>query len=237
MNFGNVLIKIRGDTLFKIFVIEDDEKISDIIVQSLSKLGYSCAAAKNLSDIMPEFNQYKPDLVLIDIVLPFFDGYYWCGKIRMVSKIPVIFISSKGSDMDVIIATNMGGDEYVVKPFSMDILQTKITGLLRRTYSYDNSQMDIISHKGLIFNIGSGTVSANGKNIELTKNEAQILALLLKNRGNSVSRERIMRTLWKDASFIDDNTLTVNITRLRKKLDSLGLQNYIETIKSLGYMI
>jgi DNA-binding response OmpR family regulator len=139
--------------------------------------------------------------------------------------------------MDIIIATNMGGDEYVVKPFSMDILQAKVAGLLRRTYSYDNSEMDIISHKGLIFNIGSGVVSTNGNSVELTKNEAQILALLLKNRGNTVSRERIIRSLWKEASFIDDNTLTVNMTRLRKKLLSLGLENYIETKKNLGYMI
>lgn len=223
--------------MFKIFVVEDDEKIADIIVQNLSKAGYSCIAAKLLSDIIPEFIEYKPDLVLLDIILPFFDGYYWCGKIRLLSKVPVIFISSKSEDMDIIIATNMGGDEYIVKPFSMDILQAKVGGLLRRTYSYDNSEMDIISHEGLIFNIGSGVVSANGSSVELTKNEAQILALLLKNRGNTVSRERIMRSLWKEASFIDDNTLTVNMTRLRKKLHSLGLENYIETKKNLGYMI
>lgn len=223
--------------MFKIFIVEDDEKIADIMVENLSKAGHVCRASKQLSDIMPEFIEFQPDLVLMDIVLPFYDGYYWCGKIRLLSKVPIMFISSKGEDMDIIIATNMGGDDYVVKPFSIDVLSAKVTGLLRRTYSYDNSEMDVVSYNGLIFNIGNGVASANGKSIELTKNEAQILTLLLKNRGNAVSRERIIRSLWKDASFIDDNTLTVNMTRIRKKLSDLGLENYIETKKNLGYMI
>lgn len=223
--------------MFKIFIVEDDEKIADIMAQNLSKAGYISKVSKNLSDIMPEFTEFEPDLVLMDIILPFYDGYYWCGKIRLLSKVPIMFISSKSEDMDIIIATNMGGDDYIVKPFSIDVLKAKAASLLRRTYSYDNSEMDVVSYKGLIFNIGSGIASANGKETELTKNEAQILALLLKNRGNAVSRERIMRSLWKDASFIDDNTLTVNITRLRKKLSDIGLENYIETKKNLGYMI
>lgn len=186
---------------------------------------------------MPEFEEYKPDLVLLDILLPCYDGYYWCGQIRMVSKVPVIFISSKGEDMDIIIATNMGGDDYVVKPFSIDVLMAKVNGLLRRTYAYDNCEMNIISHDKLVFNYGSGMISANGHSVELTKNEAQILALLLKNRGNIVSRERIIRSLWKEASFVDDNTLTVNITRIKKKLLGIGLENCIETKKGLGYII
>ncbi len=223
--------------MFKILIVEDDETIADIIVENLSKSGYRCNATKNFSNIMPELSEFQPDLVLLDIVLPFYDGYYWCGKIRMLSKVPILFISSKGEDMDIIIATNMGGDDYVVKPFSMNILLAKVNGILRRTYSYDNTEMDIISYEGLIFNLGSGQVSANENTVELTKNEAQILALLLKNRGNVVSRERIMRSLWKEASFIDDNTLTVNMTRLRKKLNDLGIENYIETKKNLGYMI
>jgi len=224
-------------SLFKILLIEDDKKISDIVVENLMKAGYDSTAATDFSDILPEFMAFKPDLVLLDIILPFYDGYYWCGQIRLLSMVPIIFISSKSTDMDIIIATNMGGDDYIVKPFSIDILLAKVAGLLRRTYSYDNSEMDIISHQGLIFNIGSGVVSVNDKSAKLTKNEAQILGLLLKSRGNTVSRERIMRSLWKDASFIDDNTLTVNITRLRKKLKDLGLESYIETIKNLGYKI
>lgn len=223
--------------MFKILLIEDDKKISDIVVENLIKAEYDTIAATDFSDILLEFIAFKPDLVLLDIILPFYDGYYWCGQIRLLSKVPIIFISSKSTDMDIIIATNMGGDNYMVKPFSIDILLAKVAGLLRRTYSYDNSEMDIISHQGLIFNIGSGEVSVNENSAKLTKNEAQILGLLLKNRGNTVSRERIMRSLWKDASFIDDNTLTVNITRLRKKLKDLGLESYIETIKSLGYKI
>lgn len=223
--------------MFKILLIEDDKKIADIVVENLIKVGYDSLAVTDFSDVLPEFMAYKPDLVLLDIILPFYDGYYWCGQIRLLSKVPIIFISSKSTDMDIIIATNMGGDDYLVKPFSIDILLAKVAGLLRRTYSYDNTEMDIISHQGLIFNIGSGMVSVNEKSAKLTKNEAQILGLLLKSRGNTVSRERIMRSLWKDASFIDDNTLTVNITRLRKKLKDLGLESYIETIKNLGYKI
>ena len=218
-------------------MIEDEAKIADIMVENLSKAGYDAAAVTEFCDILPEFIAFKPDLVLLDIILPFYDGYYWCGKIRLLSKVPIIFVSSKSTDMDIIIATNMGGDDFIVKPFSIDILLAKVAGLLRRTYSYDNSEMDIIAHEGLIFNRSSGVVSVNENTMKLTKNEAQILALLLKNRGRAVSRERIMRSLWKDASFIDDNTLTVNITRLRKKLRDLGLENVIETKKNQGYMI
>lgn len=218
-------------------MIEDDAQIADIIVKNISKLGYTCAAAKRLDDIIPEFEEFGPDIVLLDIILPYYDGYYWCGKIRMTSRVPVIFISSKAEDMDIIIASNMGGDDYLIKPFSIDVLMAKVNSMLRRAYSYDNCEMSIISYDKLIFNVGSGTVSANGNSSELTKNEAQILTLLLKNRGNIVSRERIIRSLWKEESFIDDNTLTVNMTRIKKKLQSLGLDNFIETKKGLGYMI
>lgn len=223
--------------MFKVFVIEDDTQIADIIVKSISKSGYSCKAAKRLDNIMPEFEEFEPDIVLLDIILPYYDGYYWCGKIRIISKVPVIFISSKAEDMDIIIASNMGGDDYLIKPFSIEVLMAKVNGMLRRAYSYDNCEMNIISYDKLVLNVGSGTVSANGSSIELTKNEAQILTLLLKNRGNTVSRERIIRSLWKEESFIDDNTLTVNMTRIKKKLQNLGLDNFIETKKGLGYMI
>ncbi|HEX3075534.1 MAG TPA: response regulator transcription factor [Lachnospiraceae bacterium] len=223
--------------MFKVFVVEDDAQIADIIVKSISKSGYSCIAAKRLDDIMPEFEEFEPDIVLLDIILPYYDGYYWCGKIRMLSKVPVIFISSKAEDMDIIIASNMGGDDYLVKPFSIEVLMAKMNSMLRRAYSYDNCEMNIISYDQLVLNVGSGMVSANGNSTELTKNETQILSLLLKNRGNTVSRERIIRSLWKEESFIDDNTLTVNMTRIKKKLQTLGLDNYIETKKGLGYMI
>ena len=223
--------------MFKVFVIEDDTQIADIIVKSISKSGYSCTAAKRLDNIMPEFEEFEPDIVLLDIILPYYDGYYWCGKIRMLSKVPVIFISSKAEDMDIIIASNMGGDDYLIKPFSIEVLMAKLNAMLRRAYSYDNCEMNVISYDKLVLNVGSGTVSANGSSIELTKNEAQILTLLLKNRGNTVSRERIIRSLWKEESFIDDNTLTVNMTRIKKKLQNLGLDNMIETKKGLGYMI
>ena len=223
--------------MFRIMVVEDDPHILDIVVKSITKAGYCCKAIENLENIMPEFEEFQPDLLLLDIILPYFDGYYWCGRIRLASNIPVVFISSKGEDMDVIIASNMGGDDYLIKPFSIDVMIAKINALLRRTYSYDQSEMTTICLGQLVFHVGSGVISANGTSVELTKNEAQILELLLKNRGNVVSRERIMRCLWKEANFIDDNTLTVNITRIRKKLQNIGLENYIETKKGLGYRI
>lgn len=223
--------------MFKVFIVEDDNKIADIIMERLTKSGYECRKAEKFNDIMDEFNDFKPNIVLLDIMLPFYDGYYWCGKIRMVSNVPIMFISSKSENMDIIVAANMGGDDFVTKPFSIDVLEAKITSLLRRTYSYDSSSINVISHKGLMMNVGDGSVSADGGHIELTKNEAKILAILLKNHGNVVSRERIMRSLWKDENFIDDNTLTVNINRLRKKLSEIGADNYIETKKNQGYIV
>lgn len=218
-------------------VVEDDPQISSIICENIEKHGFGCRQADKFDNILNEFIEYIPDLVLMDINLPCYDGFYWCGKIRVISKVPLIFISARNTDMDIIIATNMGGDDYLIKPFSIDVLMAKVSGLLRRVYSYNDSEMDVISYKGLIFNFGDGSIQCGEKSATLSRNEIQIMSSLLKNRGMTVSRERIIRTLWKDSSFIDDNTLTVNITRLRKKLDEIGLHNYIETRKGEGYLI
>lgn len=224
--------------MFKILVVEDDEVISREIISALSKQGYEGKRIEDFQNVLEAFIEYKPEMVLMDINLPFYDGFYWCGKVRMISKVPIIFISSRIEEMDIIIATNMGGDDYITKPFSLRILMTKINALLRRTYSYfDDAGTEVLTHKGLILNLKDDTVMYNGKKNELTKNEFKILHILIKNKGTIVSRERIIRNLWEDESFVDDNTLTVNIARLRKKLDDIGLEDYIDTKKKLGYLV
>ncbi|GMQ62637.1 MULTISPECIES: response regulator transcription factor [Vallitalea] len=223
--------------MFKVFIVEDDTTIANIISDNLKKWGYETAVAKEFSDVFSEYVSFKPDLVLLDIVLPLYDGYYWCSKIRQESKVPIIFISSKDSNMDVLMAINMGADDYVTKPFSMEILLAKISALIRRTYSYTNKATNLIEHKGAILNIDDGTLVYNDEKIDLTKNEYRILYVLMSNKDSIVSRDKIMRNLWEHESFVDDNTLTVNINRLRKKLDNKGLDNFIATKKGQGYII
>ncbi|HGG0418555.1 response regulator transcription factor [Clostridium botulinum] len=224
--------------MFKILVVEDDEIIGEEILTALRRTGYEGKRIENFNMVIEEFIRYKPHLVLLDINLPVYDGFYWCGKIRMLSKVPIIFISSRTEEMDIIVATNMGGDDYVTKPFSLNILLTKINALLRRTYSYFNDEeSDVIAHKNLILNLRDDTIMYSGQKLQLTRNEFKILHILMKNKGTIVSRDRIIRGLWHDESFVDDNTLTVNITRLRKKLKDIGLEDYIQTQKSVGYMV
>ncbi|WP_234123830.1 response regulator transcription factor [Clostridium hydrogenum] len=223
--------------MFKVLVVEDDNKINDIILQNIIKVGYEAKGIEDFNNVFNEFVNYEPDLVLLDINLPFYDGFYWCGKIRLVSKVPIMFISSRNTDMDIIIATNMGGDDFVVKPFSIELLMTKINALLRRTYSYKDLKADVIEHRGVVLNLKDDTLIYKEEKLELTKNEFKIMYILIKNHGNIISRDRIMRSLWKSESFVDDNTLTVNITRLRKKLKDIGINDFIETKKNLGYII
>ncbi|MTK12629.1 MAG: response regulator transcription factor [Clostridiaceae bacterium] len=224
--------------MFKILVVEDDTIIGKEILTALRKKGYEGKRIEDFNMVVEEFVKYKPDLVLLDINLPAYDGFYWCGKIRMLSKVPIIFISSRTEEMDIIVATNMGGDDYVTKPFSLNILLTKINALLRRAYAYFNDvDSDVITHKNLILNLKDDTIMYSGKSLQLTRNEFKILHILMKNKGTIVSRDRIIRSLWQGESFVDDNTLTVNITRLRKKLKDIGLEDYIQTQKSMGYIV
>lgn len=173
----------------------------------------------------------------MDINLPCFDGFYWCQKIREISKVPIIFLSSRNTNMDIIMAVQMGGDDFVTKPFSIDILVTKLHAMLRRTYSYGENLGDVLECRGVILNINDSTLSYNENKIELTKNELKILLLLMKNIGKIISRDRIMRILWDDDTFINDNTLTVNVNRLRKRLEDIGIKDFIETKKGQGYVI
>ncbi len=221
----------------KIMIVEDEPIIRDMIGESIRKWGYETIILDDFSQVLEIFLKENPHLVLMDINLPVYDGFYWCNKIRDISKVPIIFISSRNTPMDMVMAINMGGDDFIQKPFYEEVLITKIKALLRRTYSYTETDATIIEHDGVILNLNNGDVFYGDKKAELTKNEFKILSILMQNKGSVVSREKIMRNLWEDESFVDDNTLTVNITRIRKKLAELGKENYIATMKGEGYII
>ncbi|MCX7885075.1 MAG: response regulator transcription factor [Caloramator sp.] len=223
--------------MFKIMIVEDDIKIREIVVENIKKWGFESISVENFTEVFNIFVEYKPHLVLMDINLPFFDGFYWCNKIRQISKVPIIFISSRDTNMDIIMALNMGADDFIQKPFSLDVLTAKIHALLRRTYSYLSNDSDVIEYKGVVLNLKDTNVIYNNYKLELTKNEFKILYILMKNNGKVITRDKIMRSLWEDESFVDDNTLTVNINRLRKKLCDIGLDNFIQTKRGQGYII
>lgn len=223
--------------MFKIMIVEDDEKISNIMSNNLKKWGYEIIIPKNFSYIVQSYIENKPHLILMDINLPYFDGFYYCNKIRELSKVPIIFISSRDGNMDIVMAINMGGDDFLSKPFSMEVLLVKIKALLRRTYSYQDKDMEVLQYNNVILNLKDYTVCFQNKGVELSKNEFKILYILMKNNNKIISREFIMRKLWEDESFVDDNTLTVNINRLRKKLLNLDLDNFIRTKRKEGYII
>lgn len=223
--------------MYRIMVVEDDTSLCKEISEGISRWGYDTVVIEAFNNILNEFVNTTPHLVIMDINLPYFDGFYWCKKIRELSKVPIIFLSSRDTNMDIVMAMNMGGDDYITKPFSLDVLTAKINALLRRTYSYGDKYHDAIEYMGAILNINDHTLLFNNTKIELTKNEFRILLLLMKNQGKIISREKIMRALWEDESFIDDNTLTVNINRLRNKLGDIGLKDFIKTKKGQGYVI
>lgn len=223
--------------MYKIMIVEDEEKIRTILQKELSKWGFDAYPSENFEKIFEEFARENPHLVLMDINLPSYDGFYWCRKIRGISKVPVIFISSRNSNMDVVMAVNMGGDDYIAKPFSLEVLMAKINAVLRRTYSYNAEGGDTVECCGAILSLKDNLLYYEDKSAELTKNEFRILYTLMKNSDRIVSRESLMRALWDDESFVDDNTLTVNINRLRKKTVEIGMTDLIKTVKNQGYKI
>ena len=223
-----------GESMYKILIVEDDRIIADNVCEQLLKWGYDVKIADDFNDVLKIFVKYEPQLVLMDIGLPYFNGYHWCMQIRNISKVPVIFMSSMSDNMNIVMAINMGGDDFIVKPFDINVLIAKVQAMLRRTYSFAEST-NIIEHNGCILNMNDQTFMYNGKRMELTKNEYRILQSLLENIGKVVSRDNIMMKLWESDDFIDDNTLTVNVTRLRKKLEQAGLIDYIKTKKGPEY--
>lgn len=222
--------------MYKILIVDDDRVIADTVKEQLVKWGYEARIADDFNNVLKIFAEYGPHLVLMDIGLPFFNGYHWCAQIRNISKVPVIFMSSMSDNMNIVMAINMGGDDFVIKPFDMNVLIAKVQAMLRRTYSFAEST-NIIEHNGCILNMNDQTFIYNDEMVELTKNEYRILQCLLENIGKVVARDTIMMKLWESDNFIDDNTLTVNVARLRKKLENAGLKDYIKTKKGSGYII
>jgi two-component system, OmpR family, response regulator protein BraR/BceR len=222
--------------MYKILIVEDDFVIAKTMMKQLTSWGYDVECAEDFKNVLAEFVSFAPQLVLLDISLPFFNGYHWCTEIRKVSKVPIIFISSASDNMNIVMAINMGGDDFIAKPFDLNVLTSKVQALLRRTYDF-TGQTHLLEHKGSIFNTSDSTLTFNGKKIELSKNDYKILHILLENKGKTVSRDTLMTRLWETDDFIDDNTLTVNINRLRKKLVDIGLDDFIKTKKGIGYLV
>ena len=227
---------IGGALLYKILIVEDDGVIAGQISRHLTKWGYEVTAVSDFNAVTSEFAATEPQLVLMDISLPFRNGYYWCSEIRKISKVPIIFISSASDNMNVVMAISMGGDDFIPKPFEPDILAAKVQAMLRRSYDFQ-PQTALLTHKDVILNLSDASLTTMGKRIELTKNEFRILQLLYENKGSVVRREDIMKRLWDSDCFIDDNTLTVNVTRLRHKLEEAGVEDFVLTKKGIGYYL
>ncbi|MGM0214744.1 two-component system response regulator SapR [Enterococcus sp. AZ109] len=220
----------------KIMIVEDEAVIRQLIGEELTKWRFDVFATTEFSEVFTDFEREAPQLVLLDINLPVFDGYYWCQKIREVSKVPIVFISSRNTNMDQIMAMNMGADDYITKPFEIDVLVAKINALLRRSYNYAEGG-ETMTHNGITLNLDNSSMEISGEMIDLSKNEYRLLYILMKQHGKILSREKLLRALWDDERFVDDNTLTVNINRLRRKIEQAGIQDYIQTKVGQGYIV
>lgn len=220
--------------MHKILLVEDDEVIRQQVKKILEQWGYEVVLVEDFMEVLSIFVKEEPHLVLMDIGLPLFNGYHWCQEIRKVSKVPIMFLSSRDQAMDIVMAINMGGDDFVTKPFDQNVLLAKIQGLLRRSYEFGQDQ-SLLEYRGVILNLKAMDLVYQGEVVSLTKNEFQILQVLFERSGNIVSREDLMKELWNSDFFIDDNTLSVNVARLRKKLEAIGLNDFIETKKGVGY--
>ncbi|MCH5203876.1 MAG: response regulator transcription factor [Oscillospiraceae bacterium] len=222
--------------MYRALIVEDDRSIAKLIKEQAQMWEIECRTAENFRDVLSDFTEFQPHIVLLDIGLPIYNGYHWCKEIRKISNVPIIFISSASDNMNIVMAMNMGADDFIAKPFDGTVLIAKMQALLRRTYDFAQSA-PVLQHRGAFLNTGDDTLCFNGENIPLSKNEYRILFCLMENKGRIVSREKLMERLWKTQQFIDENTLTVNINRLRKKLDAAGLKDFITTKVGVGYLI
>ena len=222
--------------MYRLLIVEDDMGIAQAIKEQARVWGLEAAYVEDFRNVMSEFAAFSPHLVLLDISLPFYDGYHWLSEIRKVSQAPVIFISSASDNMNIVMAVNMGGDDFIVKPFDQSVLMAKIQAMLRRTYDFSKG-VPVLEHRGALLNTGDNTLVYEDEKINLTKNEYRILLTLMQDKGKVVSREKLMQILWETDSFVDENTLTVNVGRLRKKLEAAGLQDFITTRFGVGYII
>ncbi len=222
--------------MYRVLLVEDDAPLASAMKKQIENWGNSVTVVKDFRNIMPEFSECNPLLVLLDIMLPQYNGYHWCEEIRRVSTVPIIFISSASDNMNIVMAMNMGGDDFISKPVDPMVLTAKIQATLRRTYEIGNN-VPTLEFSGAMLNMNDGSISYNGSLIELTKNEFRILRTLLENRGKIVSRDKLMTELWQDDCYVEENTLSVNVARLRKKLDDNGLKGVIVTKPGSGYIV
>lgn len=222
--------------MYKILIVEDDMMIAKTLSSHLEKWDYEVRYVKDFKNVMNDFLEFEPQLVLMDIILPLFNGFYWCTEIRKIAKTPIVFLSSASDNMNIVMAMNMGGDDFIEKPFDLNVVTAKVQAMLRRAYSFQGN-LNVLEHQGLLLNLNDGIVSYKEKKAELTKNEFKILQVLMEHAGKIVTREELMTALWESDAFVDDNTLTVNVTRLRRKLAELSAVEFIKTKKGIGYII
>ncbi|MCQ2485375.1 MAG: response regulator transcription factor [Clostridia bacterium] len=222
--------------MYKLFIVEDDPGIAEAVKELAENWNFEVKLCEDFRRVTDEFAEFQPHIVLLDISLPFFNGYHWCSEIRRISSVPVIFVSSASDNMNIVMAMNMGADDFIAKPFDGNVLMAKVQALMRRSYDFAASS-PLLSHRGAFLNTGDNTLVFEDNKIELTKNEYRILLCLLENKGKTVSREKLMERLWETDSFVDENTLSVNVNRLRKKLENAGLTDFISTKFGVGYII
>ncbi len=222
--------------MYRILIIEDDKTIANVVKKHLEGWDYEVRIAEDLKNITSEYAGYSPHLTLLDIGLPFHNGLYWCREIRRISDAPIIFLSSASDNMNIVLAMNMGGDDFISKPFDLSVLTAKIDAVMRRCYGIRKSE-NILEHKGVRLNVSEAALVFEGRKIELTKNEFLIITALMENKGKIVSRKQLVSKLWETESYIDENTLTVNLSRLRKKLESHGIVDFITTKAGMGYIM
>ncbi len=221
--------------MYRIFIVEDDYDIANSIRAHLEGLGFEVKTADDFRGIVGEYAAFAPHLTLMDIGLPFYNGFYWCSEIRKTSRAPIIFLSSASDNMNIVMAMDMGGDDFIAKPFDLTVLVAKIRALLRRAYDFTGNE--VVEHRGAQLNLSDASLTFGKERIELTKNELRILQTLMENTGKIVSRETLMSRLWETDCYIDENTLSVNVSRIRRKLENAGLRDFIRTKSGLGYIV
>lgn len=222
--------------MYRILVVEDDPTLSDALLGELRRWGYEAEGVEDFQHVLETFLAQQPHLVLLDIMLPFFNGYHWCQEIRKISNVPVVFLSSAAESMNIVMAMNLGGDDFISKPVDLSVMMAKLQAVLRRSYS-PGGQVPVLEHRGAVLNLNDASLNYRGQSVELSRNEFRILQTLLEQKGKVVSRDRLMTRLWQEDCYVEENTLTVNVTRLRKKLEALGLTDFIRTRVRAGYIV
>ena len=222
--------------MYRIFIVEDDAVIARAVQDHLTGWGHTVACAQRFDQVLSEFAAFDPHLVILDISLPFFNGYHWCTEIRKISQVPILFLTSAADSVDVVTAMQLGGDDLLAKPFDLPVLSAKVQAILRRSYDFRPSAR-LLACRGAVLDVSDGTLTVDGQRVELSKNEGRILHMLLEHKGQAVTRDALMVRLWESDSFVDENTLTVNVGRLRRKLEAAGLTDFIRTRKGVGYLV